>query len=690
MKRILSVILILIILFSLAACQTSEKPDFVHENHTTQAQYDKTELILGETGELTYFVSESLHPPSSAGVVAQYCMCGDYFYALCVKDLNSKMQKLAESCSLWKYHKDNSFEEVKFVPEGYFIEALCGDDEKTCLLLCKDGKYSFCIIENNVVENIVPIKFSDEGINEFFISFYEGNLLVWKLEGYLQLIDIESGDIIKKIKLGNPDYRFIQMCTTVDAIYAVFFSTKSGLECINIKDLFEGNTTDAITMGADTYYCLMGNSISNSRDILFSDAGGMNIISVETGEKRSLFKWADIGSTGMYPAIQPIITDNHIYIRGESFSIIKLEPKLVPMKERLTYMSNFSGGYINMMLKKFNQNNDKYKIEHVLFDGSNAEKLCTEILAGKAPDILDVSKMPKIAYNNQVLADLTPHIETDEKITPNELYINILNEFKNDDGLFMLPMSFSIMTLAVPNAGDKLIPYSNFAEFEEILKKAGTNTTGNGIEPKMFFESALPVIEKDILIGEQGARKIDKEALIKWFEISEKVINYNISFFEIMRPTDLSEIKSIKNTDDITILGFPGKNSSGCYAKTQFMPFFSILKSSKSKDSAWEFVREILIYKDDYSFTLNKTNSEKKIDDTIRLAKAESLDYTEEDAEILKKLLTNIKIVEKPDTSLRSIILEEAEPYFLGQRELEKTVELIENRANILISEKGL
>lgn len=474
-------------------------------------------------------------------------------------------------------------------------------------------------------------------------------------------------------------------------MYAVFYNTAAGPGYVDLEDLINGSELSPIPMGCISTSNHMGNSISCDESILFADATAFHSISVETGSNTRLFVFSEAGiGNSVYPLVLPIKTaDGSIYIRDDSFNISRLEPRLVPKKETLVYMSNNLGSGINMIMNKFNKTNDKYKIEHVVFDASNGEKLIAEILAGKAPDILDVSFINKIISNKQIFADLMPHIESDEKVKADDLYMNILNGFKSDDQLYAFPSSFGISAIAVPYTGNFLIKNPGFEEFEEILEKAGAAKEGKRIEPKAFFELALPVIEKDILIGEQGTRRIDKEALIKWLELSEKIPKYRVSRLEIYNLSSFSSDR--KFLGEFTIVGFPGKNVSGAYAKTRFLPFLSIMKNTKSEEAAWEFVREYLVSEcDPLSFSLNRKIAEKNTDEYLRLAKVHKENVTEEDAENLKELLRSINIAENPDTSLRNIILEEAEAYFSGQRNIEKTVELIENRANILISEKGL
>lgn len=690
MKRAVCAFLVLLCLFSLTACQEGKVPGPAGEGNIPQVQDNDSGLVLGETGELTYSVSDTLRPPASAGGIEQYCVCGDSFYALCKKGRDARMQKLAECCSLWKSSKDNSFERVESAPDDYFIEALCGDDEKLCLLLFKDEEYGFCIVKNDTAGSIIPVDLGDDGYGDFYIAFYEGKLLVWRLEGFLQLFDIDNGEMISKVKLENPDHMFIQMCQTADSFYAIFFTKRNGYEYVKIEDLLIGSDLSGTKINCNSSDRMI-NSISCDENILFADATSLSTVSTETGELTRLFVFSDAGiGSSEYPMILPLKTaDGSIYIRDDSYSLSKLEPKLVPKKEKLIYVSNSIGGNINIMLNKFNQNNDKYKFEQEIITAENSEKVYTEIMTGKAPDIMDVNCVPQILSNKQVISDLVPHIESDKKIKSDDLYWNILNELKSGENLYALPSYFFISALAVPYTGSSLIANPSFEEFESILENAGIRESGSGIEPGIFFDSALPVIEKDILTGEPGAKIIDREALSEWLELSKKIQEYNIFQLLISDPNSFSWDKEIFGK--FTIVGYPGKNISGAYAETRFKEFSCIVKNTKNEDAAWEFLREYLV-SDYYPFSLNKKNTEKCIDGFARTAKASrgEINFNEEDAENLKELLGSINIVEKPDASLRNIIREEAEAYFLGQRDLEKTVQLIENRANILISERGL
>src|SRR5699024_7767816 len=101
----------------------------------------------------------------------------------------------------------------------------------------------------------------------------------------------------------------------------------------------------------------------------------------------------------------------------------------------------------------FNRSSDKYRIEVTDYSEFNTEddysagltRLNTEIISGKAPDILVVDGLPVEQYAARgLLEDLYTYLDSDGELSRDDLYQSILSALEIDGKLYTAAPSFNL------------------------------------------------------------------------------------------------------------------------------------------------------------------------------------------------------------------------------------------------------
>ena len=177
----------------------------------------------------------------------------------------------------------------------------------------------------------------------------------------------------------------------------------------------------------------------------------------------------------------------------------------------------------------------------------------------------------------------------------------------------------------------------------------------------------------------------------------------------------LEEIQVYKQMykDDITFIGYPNKDKEGSYFNLN-MPF-GISSKSDVKDGAWEFIRTFMTkeyqgtngniwdsptrqdcfdmmikakmatktYTDELGQEISPTESTYGYDDLEEEIKPSS----QEEVDMYTELINGTKKISGYDNEIMEIIQEEAKAYFAGEKSLDDTAAIIQNRVKTYVNE---
>ena len=410
------------------------------------------------------------------------------------------------------------------------------------------------------------------------------------------------------------------------------------------------------------------------------------------------------------------------------------------------HVKDFNKAHDNVRIKtvdysKYNQ----YDEESMQMTDSGEKHLTMDIVSGKAPDMI-------VSYNNSlelsmaskgIFADLGEFLKSDNELSEDDIMPNVIEGCKVGGKLISLSPTFSISTMAVKK---KFFDKENWT-FEDLRKTyeklpKDTELTETTTKSGAFYllKSALgdcidyskgtcnfdSDIFKDIL--EFCSQFKDDEELMKWYneaseeELTEFFQDSNTKYKDeraLVYTMYLSDFRDYKTTkegifnEDITLVGFPTSDGTG--AKLQFDQSYAILENSSSKNECWEFIKTFFTdesYEDDmsYGFPSLKSAFEKKaenaskprtykdedgneheIDDTMYINGQEIKvsPLTDKEKEYIINYVKNTTSCELAFTDeIDEIITDCMNAYFKNEKSVDETIELINSKVSILLSEQ--
>lgn len=419
-----------------------------------------------------------------------------------------------------------------------------------------------------------------------------------------------------------------------------------------------------------------------------------------------------------------------------------------PEVQTLIYANLTEGGPSRKMVDEFNQTHKKVQIEvrdYYSEDRKNArQKLLAEIVAGRSPDIIDLggslvtSSTTLLPYQQMAqggyLENLWPYIESDPELGRKAVLEAPLEAAEIDGGLFIAFDSVLINTLvgATSIVGDRNSwTISELWNAFSLMPKGSTVLDYHFDQPTVF--SYIFGMSLDSYVDlETGQCNFDSEDFrsnlefirnfpvkFNWTtaeavnsEVTERLLNG-----QQMLVSEVSwRLRDIQFWDNIfggraTFIGYP--TSNGSVGSSFYIRGYKLAMSStcRNKEAAWEFLREMFLPKyskndkEDVdgsgvlSLPINRADYEllKELDMSTSTKSTRSLfdgpEYkyrpaTEEECQRYENFINSIDKIELCDQEIFSIVQDASNPYFAGDRSLDDTVCLIDNRVSLYLNER--
>lgn len=373
-------------------------------------------------------------------------------------------------------------------------------------------------------------------------------------------------------------------------------------------------------------------------------------------------------------------------------------------------------------------------------------KLTTEILSGNVPDIIDMSGLPleRMAAKG-LLEDLYPYLDSDSELSRDDFFPNILAAMEVDGGLYYTASCFSISTVigASSLVGDE--PGWTMEEFQEAYAKMPEGctvfneyTTRDSILTNMLSYNMDKLV--NWVTGEcsfDSDTFMDILAFAKSFPSEFDWENYDYSQQE---PT-ASRLQSGKQMllimgfydfeypqvaqalfgTDITYIGYPTDEGTGNMLNIAGS-MLAMSSKSANKDAAWQFLRSFFQYSSryDWGYPINRNSFNEMLEEAMtptyqqdengnyildengeKIEQTTSWWYdslevvidalTQEEADQLMELIeTTTQVYSYDDTSSEIIqmAVDEAAPYFEGQKSADEVARLVQSKINIFVNEQ--
>ena len=525
---------------------------------------------------------------------------------------------------------------------------------------------------------------------------------------HLVLVD-EAGSQLASLALEDGELaRFLTVAAGKDGLYAL---KQDYDESVSTTLLMLDPATLAVEAEElpDPAPCGLGTTADGTLLVnLPGDDGGVYARAAD-GSLTPVVSWADVGSPLEGRKLLPLGERILVFDLYETSleQVAWLEgPRPAPEQLTLAYTGN---SQILSLVRLFNRSQQAYRVTATAYADAEMDRLRTEILAGNGPDLFCFGSMSSTSglelgglRPETVCADLGALLDTQ---LPRETFVpQALEAVQIDGGYYTLPLSFCISTLTAPS---NLIPKQGLtlAELEAALDRAGDLLP---FESWMTAENLLALTCEFYL-----SRYVDREAgtcdfasqefydYLTWCKTwsgdgtisdtpQESLLRYSI----VANPEHVITRREDGEPRNMTYVGFPVEEGYGheLYVPTQI----GIAADTDHRTGAEAFVRFCVaeypsLMEQDIPATV--ADLEAIID---RCSRGEVVDWDgtpqvldEAALDQFRQLLENTTVVADTDATLRELVTDEAAYFFAGERTVEETAQLIQQRVTLYLQEQG-
>lgn len=406
-------------------------------------------------------------------------------------------------------------------------------------------------------------------------------------------------------------------------------------------------------------------------------------------------------------------------------------------KQNVLVLASFDDTpYIREQVARYNQGQHEYQIEMKSYERSEQPDeggillLQREIALGKGPDIIDFgSGFTTSDIVGGYTEDLFSYMGEEE----NKYFENVLNAFSYEEKLYAIPLSFTLKSFV--GTAQNLEGHSSWS-IEEMMDCYQGQAKERLLYPGAFKKDVLGTIlagSMEYYINwETGECNFDGKEFSdvlrfcnqfpERLEITEDFSTKQI-FLEdgaLLLPVnirsvyDMCKVEYIFNEQEITFIGFPVEGTSGTMIQSCGSTL-AISRNSSHKEAAWSFISQCLSVPGQEElasgFPMCREVLEKQIDQALEIEYEMQADGTQqpvvkqevifegeekidiycisaEQAKRLISLIEGAEIASHMEPKIYNVFLEEAEYYFNGEKSLEETVDVIQSKISIYVSEK--
>ncbi len=802
MKRILSLMLALVLCLSLAACGKSgdestaaknepaeEHPEFVYTaEYKTLVEGTKNYLtVRGYTDEGFYVSSmEKTGENIPEGVTPRYegefDVYGTFLYF--VKH-DGSMEKIEGYATLppeedtqgrREFTSSSGLSGISFADDGFVtienVYSSWNDGDGSEVM------YSEQYWEAQKYEQKFYIRSFDKQGNELSCALIPTSQEEW-LDAYRMKLDSEgnvlvtTGEGIRAIAPDGSDAYTIAyegyvdgIVTLADGNAAIFaWNDGEGGYMVHPIDAATGTIGEGTALNVDAY-----NTVTGNGEYDFFSTNGTNFYGYKLGqEPEKLFNWINCDVNGSQinvlgvsedGVVTGIISQWNESDQSTDYEIVtvkKVPYDSVPRKESLSMAVLYLDYNVQDMIVDFNRSNDKYRVEIVDYSEASdgdwqaaAEKLNTEIMSGKVPDIFCLNGLnyTQLAAKG-VLEDLYPYLDADPELERSDFFPNILTAMEVGGKLCTTVAGVYINSAIGASSVVGDTPGWTYDEFNAALASMpeGCTAFDEYVTRDSILQTCLALDMDAFVDWGSGQCNFNSQQFIellnfaKSFPASFDWDNYNwetavstedrlASGMQMLVQTSAYSIDDIFYNNytsfmgsPITYIGYPSSSGTGnMFSLTE--SGYAMSSKTEHKDAVWQLLREFFTkeYHDEKVYSLSSRidvfEEKAKEATTIQYQKdAEGNNILDDKGEpipvvrysmwnqhtdkieeiyalnveqvdqIRELIETTTKMADYDDSIIR-IVTEQAAPFFEGQKSAEEVAKLVQSKVNIYVNEQ--
>jgi len=490
---------------------------------------------------------------------------------------------------------------------------------------------------------------------------------------------------------------------------------------------------------------------SGDYSLLFRNNNNLYGIEAETGDPVKLLNWLDSNIAADQLENISILPDGRIICTNtrwsqttheqqfELFILTRFPYSELPERIVLTLAAVWLDWNLRPLVVQFNRTNPTYRIQVIDYSEFNTDddwsagltRLSTDLIAGKVPDMLDLSGLPtfKQFVARGLIEDLYTFIDSDPEISRSDLMESVFRAAEMDGGLYRLFPSFSINTLVGhPSVVGPGMGWT-MDEFMAVLNAnpQADMPMGQWLTKSSFLQNAIQLNMDEYVDWAAGESHFDTSAFIQLLEFANRFPadfdygnDFGMDYIEeheliaqgrqIMANVNLNNFETIQIYramfgGDVVFKGFPTASGSG--NSLSIWSGLSMTTRSSHPEGVWEFMRSIISTNwqrenvNTWNFPTNRiifderareAMEEQEIDHTWgwgRDFEVEIAPVTQAEVDLVHLIIDTAFGIASYDEALMNIINENTEDFFNGRTSAQDTARIIQSRVSRLISEQS-
>ena len=384
---------------------------------------------------------------------------------------------------------------------------------------------------------------------------------------------------------------------------------------------------------------------------------------------------------------------------------------------RIIYDNNYSieDYYDEDQANSLNSDDDYSKLEKQANAGLS-DKLAVDMMNGEGPDILFNTGSFSQINNSDYLLDLSSY---ESQFTSDEYFTNIIDSAKVGDSLFQMPVSYTLSGILTnsKNVPDDAKGFT-FDEYKQFVDSVCNGTDPITSGQAVYFTTCFSgMYEKFIVDGQANFNNDDFAALANYVKdnVPETGVSWNSDDTDSVADdtpaatrTDLSGIGSYFSsyTSGNKLMGLPSTDGRGSYITPVSV---AISSSAADPDACWSFVQTLLsedtqtrmatgesglnpvnraAFDTSAAQALSYYQTSSSADYYVDSA-GKKINYTQDMVDYYKSLVESADYMLTDDSAIDLILMEEMPAFFSGQKTLDEVTDILQDRVQTVIDERG-
>ena len=523
-----------------------------------------------------------------------------------------------------------------------------------------------------------------------------GDYIFWDVNTLYSVT--ETGELVAQKQITDVELVSI-VCSDGYCSAVVMRGQTLGVCPIDMETLELGSFT-ALGASPACYSYLDG----HSNTVLVNTDDALYRYDLETQAYTRILDWTTAGTSGMeIKSISNITRDSIAWTDGTTAKLSVIEAQEVEREIVTVAAVGTRNARLEALVSEFNNSSERYYAVVHYYDDS--APLITEMIAGNAPDVLEMMSVP-MTLTGRNFVDLLPYMEEDPEVQREDLVQSVLSALLVNDQLLAIPSSFYLQTLvgreemvgarrnwttedlrAILNEkGDEYSAFPAWMTSKELMLWVANISLGqfvdwNHRECDFTNDAFIALLE----FCKEMPSEFDSDSYVSDYE--EEVL-LTVHMFQ-----NVDWLKTIKNNyegENICYIGFPGDGTKhgSFFSRSDQDVMLAIPTGAKNKSAAWELVRYTLTPAWQASapgLPLRMEILEKQVSALVN--ESDGL-FTEADAAKFLDVLLESEVFIFDDDTISEIVLEEASPYFMGEKGAASVAELIDSRVGLYLAEQ--